>query len=71
MRRILSKAEILERLQQGEVIHWLGGANFHAYMKYNETVRIDTLHKLYKEGLITHWGFPELHGTIRLNKVSG
>ena len=69
MARILGRVEVLERLQRGEVIHWLGGANFHAYMGNNETVRHDTLTKLYLEGLITGWGFPKMHGTISLKEV--
>lgn len=64
-RRVLKYQEVLDRLKNGEGIRWQGGADFTANFNWGETVRIDTLIKLYKQGLITHWGFPELYGTIK------
>ncbi len=64
-RRVLKYQEVLDRLKAGEEIHWIGGADFMAHFNWGETVRIDTLIKLYRQGLITGWGFPELHGTIK------
>jgi len=69
MKRVLTYDEVLIRLRRGEEIHWLGGAvsrAFRAYMGLDETVRMDTLSKLYRQGLITGWGFPALHGSIAL-----
>jgi hypothetical protein len=63
--RIIGYKEALERLKKKEVILWLGGASFSAYFSFNETVRIDTLIKLHKDGHITDWGYPNLHGTIK------
>lgn len=63
--RIIGYDEVLKRLKAGEEINWLGGADFHAYFDTNETIRYDTLVKLWKQGLITDWGFPLLHGTIK------
>jgi hypothetical protein len=69
--RIIGYKEALERLKKGEVIHWLGGANFSAYFTFNETVRIDTLIKLHKDRHITGWGYPNLHGTIKYKGKEG
>ena len=66
--KILKYGEVRERLKKGETISWQSDKDFHAYMtnNWNETVRYDTLYKLWKEGLITNYGFPNLHGTIKL-----
>ncbi len=67
MKRIVPYKEVLERLKRGETISWLGGGNPRAYMSnaWDETIRYDTLHKLWRNGLITDYGFPLLHGTIK------
>ena len=69
-KKILTRPEVIERLKAGETITWLGGGDFRAYMTnhWDETVRYDTIHRLWKENLITDYGFPQLHGTIRLKK---
>ena len=64
-RRVLGYREVLDRLKAGEGINWMGGLDFMAYFDFGETIRYDTLIKLYRQGLITKWGFPELHGTIK------
>jgi len=65
VRRIIGYNEALGRLRAGEKISWMvGGGNFTAYFDWGETVRIDTLTKLYKQGLVTKWGFPQLYGEI-------
>lgn len=65
---ILSRDKVIERLKRGETIQWIGGADSHAWMSgdMRATVRWDTLSKLRRDGIITNYGFPELHGEIRL-----
>ena len=68
-KKILNKKEVLERLNQGEEIHWSRwGTEFHSWFESGEknAIRYDTLVKLLKEGMITHFGFPQQHGVIRL-----
>ena len=62
--RIVGYKEALERLKGGEVIHWVGGLDPGAFFNTCETVRTDTLHKLRKDGHITDYGFPLLHGIV-------
>ncbi len=64
-KRIIPYKEVLERLKAGEEIHWIGGVSPCYYFKFEETIRYDTLHKLWKQGLVTDYGFPQLHGTIK------
>ena len=64
-KRIIPYKEVLERLKKGEEIHWIGGINPCYYFDIDETIRYDTLHKLWKQGLVTDYGFPLLHGTIK------
>lgn len=63
-RRVIGYKEALERLRAGEGIYWIGGRDFRAFFSPNETVRLDTFHKLWKDGLITDYGFPLLHGKV-------
>ena len=63
--RIVGYKEALERLKRGEVIHWVGGADLGAFFNTCETVRTDTLHKLWKDVHITDYGFPLLHGIVK------
>lgn len=64
-KRIIGYAEALERLRNGQIISWIGGRDFRSYFSLSETVRYDTLCKLRKDGYITDWGYPELHGYIK------
>ena len=63
--KIVGYKEALERLRNGEEIHWIGGINPMSYFTHQETVRWDTFHKLWKDGHITDYGFPKQHGTVK------
>ena len=62
--RIIPYKEVLERLRAGEKIHWTGGINPSTSFNHKETIRYDTVAKLWKQGLVTDYGYPLLHGTI-------
>jgi len=66
MKRVLSRKEVIEALKSGDYILWLGGANFSACLgsNFSLTVRHDTIRKLWKEGLVTDYGYPQLSGKI-------
>ena len=66
-RRTLGKKEIIERLKQGEYIGWIGGLNPCAFMG-EDTVRWDTLLKLEREEIIPKFGYPNLHGKLKLKE---
>lgn len=65
MKRIIGYKEALKRLKAGEGLNWIGGIRPVAYFEFDETVRWDTLHKLWQGGLITDYGYPLLHGTVK------
>ncbi len=64
--QILKRNEVIEALRGGDYVLWLGGANFSACLgsDFTKTVRCDTILKLWREGLITNFGFPALSGKI-------
>lgn len=64
-RRVLGYEEVLRRLKAGEGINWVGGISPSYYFDFKETIRYDTVLKLAQQGLLTSWGFPQLHGTIK------
>lgn len=63
--RIIGYKEALARLKGGEEIHWIGGIHPTAYFNLNETVRYDTFYKLWEDGHIANYGFPQLHGKVK------
>lgn len=69
-KKILNRASVIEALQGGDYVLWLGGATFSACLgsDFSKTVRFDTLHKLRKEGLITPYGYPESSGKVYWQK---
>lgn len=65
---ILNRQKVIERLKQGETIEWHNSfVDTYAYMG-KDTVRWDTLCKLERDGIITSFGYPDLHGTVRLKE---
>ena len=65
-RQILKRDEVVDALKNGDYILWIGGANFNACLgsDWTKTIRHDTILKLWREGLITDFGFPQLNGKI-------
>lgn len=69
-RKILTRNEVITALKAGDYILWSGGYNFSACLgsDFSKTVRQDTLLKLYREGLVTNYGYPELNGKVYWKK---
>jgi len=65
-RKVLNREQVIQALEAGDYILWLGGATFSACLgnDFSKTVRHDTIHKLWKERLITDYGYPQLSGKI-------
>lgn len=70
MGKVLRKQRIIELLKQGREIQWIGSfRDYRAWIDGEGTVRYNTLTNLWREGLLAgDFGFPKLHGTVRLKE---
>ena len=73
--KVIGYKETLRLLKEGANLYYLGGPDPRAYMNLGNsnhiTVRLDTLYKLYDNGLITHFGYPEMHSVVKLKECDG
>lgn len=71
--RVIGYKDVLAWLKEGKEVHYMGGITPSAFIHSEHetiTVRIDTLYKLWEQGIITDFGYPALHSTVRLKEAS-